>query len=290
MRTRYSSTLLAAVLILASGFHKQSAETSQEQSKTSEGPGIAQAMKMFYGNYDVEKRASVTSLPKEKTSLPEAGEEQMTVRPLFHAFSSEAGARSFVLVTYAVPPDYTCHGCAPLIGMAVFSQRGLEWTMDASNRAITTSGGWGEPSTDIKLVQIGPNRHGVQIIDVGGGQGETTTVLNLLIPWNGTVNLALERVIADNDEGACYPEGGLPCYENQRTVTFIPNEKTEFYNLELKLTGTDLPVSTADISKGARIVSGLESLKFEIGKYVQVSRQGDLTTEDLYVAKQEGLK
>jgi hypothetical protein len=115
-------------------------------------------------------------------------------------------------------------------------------------------------------------------------------VLKLLIPWNGAVNLALERIVADDNGGACGPEEALPCYANHRTVSFIPNEQVEYYNLELKLTGTDLPVSDADTSKRARKVSGLEILKFEKGKYVQVSRQGDLTNADHAVAKWEGLK
>ncbi|PYT47409.1 MAG: hypothetical protein DMG44_18315 [Acidobacteria bacterium] len=107
LRTKCSSALLAAVLIFASGCHKQSTELSPEQSETKEAFEIAQAMKMFYGNYDVKKQTSVASLPKEKSSFPAAGEEQMTVRPLFHAFSGDAGAHNFL-------------PCAPTIGMAVF--------------------------------------------------------------------------------------------------------------------------------------------------------------------------
>lgn len=290
MRIGSYSILFAALLILVSCFPKLSAQTSHEPSRTNQTFDIAQAMRMLYGNYDVKKQISVASLPKDKLSLPGAGEGPLTVRPLFHAFLSDGGVQSFMLVTYAVPPAYGCHGCAPVIGMAVYSQKGLNWKMDASNRAVTLAGGWGEPPKDVKLVQIGPNRHGVQVTDVGGGQGETTTVLKLLIPWNGAVNLGLERIVADDDSGDCGPEESLPCYANRRTLTFIPNEKGEYYNLELKLMGTDLPVSDADNSKRARKVTGVESLKFENGKYVQISRQGDLTNADHAAAEWEGLK
>jgi hypothetical protein len=290
LRTRSSSTLLAATLIIASGCHKQSTELSREQFQTNEAFDVAQAMRMVYGNYDLKKQTSVASLPKEKSSFPAAGEEQMTVRAFFNAFSGDAGAQSFVLLTYAVPTrdGFDCHACAPTIGMAVFSQKGLKWTMDASNRAITISGGWGKPPTDIQLVQIGPNRQAVKIIDVGGGQGETVAVLQLLIPWNDTVNLGLERIIADDDNGLCDPNG-LPCYANRRTVTFIPKDKVEYYDLELKLTGTDLTKTNAATFR-ARRVSGLETLKVENGKYVLLSRQGDLTTIDRVVAEREGLR
>ncbi len=281
------------MLIFTSGCHRQSTELFPEQSGTNEALDIAQAMKMLYGNYDAKKQTSVASLPKEKSGFPATGEEQMTVRPLFHAFSNDAGAHNFLLVTYAVPASdesYECHACAPTIGMAVFSQKGMKWMIDASNRAVTSAGEWGRPPTDIQLVQIGPNRQAVKIIDVGQGNGETTAVLYLLIPWNGTVNLGLERIVADDDKGACSSRGGLPCYANRRTVRFIRKSKIEYYNLELKLSGTDLPVSDAAASRRSRKVNGLETLKFEDGKYVQASRQGDLTNVDRVVAEREGLK
>jgi hypothetical protein len=281
------------MLILTAGCHKESTESSGDQSQANEAIDITHAMKMLYGNYDVKKQTSVASLPKEKSSFPAAGEEQMTVRMLFHAFSGGADTRSFLLVTYAVPASdesYDCHACAPTIGMAIFSQKGMRWTIDASNRAVTFSGEWGKPPTDIQLVQIGPNRPAVKVIDVGEGNGETTAVLQLLIPWNDTVNLGLERIIADDDKGLCDSNGGLSCYANRRTLTFIEKGNVEYYDLELKLTGTDLPVSDAAASRRARKVHGSETLKFENGRYVQASRQGDLTYVDRVVREREGLK
>jgi len=291
LRTKCHSALLAAALVLASGCHKQSPAISLEQSNTNEPFDLAQAMKILYGNYDAKALTSVASLPKEKSSFPASGEEQMTIRVLLGAFSGDAGAQSFVLVTYAVPAskqDFDCHACAPTIGMAVFSQKGLKWSIDASNRAITSSGEWGKPPTDIQLVQVGPNRRAVKFIDVGGGQGETTAVLQLLIPWNGTVDLGLEQIIADDNKGGCDSKGSLPCYANHRSVTFLRNDHVEFYDLELKLTGTDSPLSGTSGSMRARKVHGLQIFKFENGKYVQFSRQGDLTSVEDFIQKRKG--
>jgi hypothetical protein len=238
-------------------------------------------MRMFYGNYDVKKQASVAWLPKGKSSLPAAGEEQMTVRMLFNSFSGDAGEQTLVLLTYAVPSNdetYYCHACAPIIGMAVFSQNGS-----------TFAGEFGKPPTDIQLVQIGPNRGAVKIIDVGQGNGETTAVLQLLIPWNGTVNLGLERIVADDDKGLCDSRGGLACYANRRTVIFIPKDNGEYYDLELKLTGTDLPISDSAPSTRTRKVRGLEIFKFDNGAYQRVSKEGDDTYVDVAVAKRKDL-
>ncbi|MGB2592861.1 MAG: hypothetical protein WAJ96_19575 [Candidatus Acidiferrum sp.] len=247
-------------------------------------------MKMFYGNYDPGKNASVTSIPRDKTSLPGPGDVQMTVKTLFSSLSGNPGQREFVLLTYAAPSreGYDCHACAPVIGMAVFSEEGSKWSMDASNRSVCISGAFGNPSKNIEIVQIGRRQLAAKIIDVGGGQGETTAVLQLLVPWRGTLNLALQRVIGDDDQGGCGEDaGGLPCYANHRSVTFRKKETAEHYDLELELSGTDMPLSRGNPSTGARQVGGTEIYTFQDGKYVRTSMQGDTTFLDDFVAKQK---
>jgi len=83
---------------------------------------------------------------------------------------------------------------------------------------------------------------------------------------------------------------GLPCYSNQRTVKFIPNSKADYYYLELEMTGTDLMGGNGTPMQ-AKAVHSLETLKFENGSYVQVSRQGDVTTADrnLEILRSESL-
>jgi hypothetical protein len=252
--------------------------------------GIAQAMAMFYGNFDPEGQTSTVTF--SSTDSVRTYGEPMAVRPLFHTFNGVGIAQSFVLVTYAVPQrdeKYYCHACAPTLGMAVFTKKGSTWILTSSNRAVTDAGGFGKPPENVELVEIGKNRYAIQIKDIGDGGGERTTVLLVLVPWNNTANLALERIIADDDSGMCGPRG-LPCYSNHRTVTFSRNPKADYFDLELMLTGTDLPVSDTARVRSARKVSGVEVLKFENGKYQQVSRSGDLTTIDRVVAEREGLK
>lgn len=290
MRTDLFRTLVAISLLFTSTCRKQSTQPSSEKLHPDSPLSVPDAMRMLYGNYDAQTRSSTTAVGGTNNSKSDnAGMQQLIVRPVFHADINEAGANKFAVLTYAVPrTGFGCHACAPTIGMAVFSNTAQNWSIEASNKAVTKAGGWGQPPTDIQLVEIGTNRHAVQIRDVGEGQGETTTVL-LLIPWKGTVNLGLERIIADDDKGGC-GAGGLPCYSNHRTVTFLRNADAEYYDLELKLTGTDLPASESAPMRRARKVSGLEILRFENGKYVQISRQGDLTTVDRVVAGREGLK
>lgn len=278
--------------VLASGSHgEQGLKSFPQKSESADVFGVAQAMRMFYGNYDVKKHTSATRLPKNKTSFPALGEEQMTVRVLFNSFLDDPGAQTFFLLTYAVPSDdetYYCHACAPVIGMAVFSQTGGKWTMDASNRAVTFAGEFGKPPKGIELVKIGSSHTAAKIVDVGQGNGETTSVLDILVPWNQTVNLGLQRVIADDDRGACDPTG-IPCYENHRTVSFVRYDDGEYFNVELKLSGTDLPLddSGPQNRNRNRKVSGLEVFRFDDGTYTRVSTEGDRTYLDETVAKRK---
>ena len=214
----------------------------------------------------------------------------MTVRVLFHSFLGEPVARSLFLLTYAIPSNdktYDCHACAPVIGMAVFSQNGQKWHIDASNRAVTFAGEWGKPPKDIQLVTIGPNHVAAKIVDVGKETGgETTEVLELCVPWNGTVNLALQRIIADDDKGGCDPEG-VPCYGNRRQLSFVGRDDTEYYDIELRLSGSDVPLDVSASHQRKRQVSGLEVFRFDNGMYRQVSKDGDTTSLDEWMAKQK---
>jgi hypothetical protein len=272
-------------------WNKQPTDSGSRQGVTPESFDVARAMSLLYGNYDSDKRISVISF-SDQDPVRTRG-EPMIVRPLFHSFGSDGGRRIFVLLTYAVPQNdeqYYCHSCAPTIGMAVFCQSGAKWVITASNRAVTSAGEFGKPPADIELVQIGANRQGVKIIDIGKGNGENTSVLQLLTPWNSTVRVALERIIADDNKGMCDGEAGPPCYANHRTIAFRPEANGDYFELQLRLDGTDLQRSDDRDKSGVRRVHGVEILRFDQGEYKQISREGDLTAIDYVVAKREGLK
>ena len=294
MATKWLLYFLAVSLTFTAESRQQLSKLAVESSP-SIGFGSPEAMKMFYGNYDPVRKVSITTLPKDVTSLPGPGNEQVTVRTLFSSVIDNSDAPSFVLLTYAVPSrdeTYYCHACAPVLGMAVFSKEGRQWKMEASNRAVAFAGAFGKPPGDIQLVHIGPRPQAIRIVYTDLGNGETTSVLQLLIPWKGAVYLGLERVIADDNKGNCGPgSGGLACSANHRTLAFVHGDNVEYYDLELKLAGTDLPLPDTTPVTRARKVSGLEIFKFDHGKYVRTSTQGDITSLDDFVAKQrEALK
>jgi len=58
----------------------------------------------------------------------------------------------------------------------------------------------------------------------------------------------------------------------------------DYYSLELRLSGTDLPDSDQKV-RPARRVEGLEVLKFENGKYATVSCSGDVTSVEDFIGQ-----
>jgi len=279
--------------MLGLGCNRRGATSTAGHAEPPGTLGIAQAMAMFYDNFDLAKETSTTSFTKADSVYTYG--EPMTVRPLFQAFVSDAGRQTFFLLTYAVPTrdeKYYCHACAPTIGMAVFTNEQGHWVLSASKRAVTDSGSFGKPPQSVELVEIGANRHAVKIEETDEGNGETTKVLTLLVPWKNSISVALERIIADDDDGMCDDAEKvlLPCYSNQRRISFSPNSKSDYFDLELTLSGTDLPARVWPRLWRTRKVQGKEVLSFQNGKYVQLSRSGDLTTVDQAVAERENLK
>ena len=62
----------------------------------------------------------------------------------------------------------------------------------------------------------------------------------------------------------CTPNGSdLPCYANQKTVAFSSNPNSDYFDLKLSLTGTDLPVSDSAVGRPARKIRGLEVLQLK---------------------------
>jgi len=290
MRIPIFLLLPAAIFTFTSGCRDGSAELLHEKPVGQPTLELPDAMTMLFGNFDVKTQSS-TALMEDK-SATKHDRKPMIVRSLFRTGTIQAGEQRLVLVTYSVPRGETfdCHQCSPTIGMAVFSQSQRHWSVEASDASVTESGSWGRPPTNVQLLQIGPERQAIQIREVYRGGGETTTILQVLVPWKGGIRLGLYRVISDDDLGGCGDPELLPCYSNRRTLNFIPMGEAEYYDVELRLAGTDLPESDTLPANKARVVRGLEILTFQDGKYVRASRRGDVTSEDHFVGGGEDVQ
>jgi hypothetical protein len=151
-----------------------------------------------------------------------------------------------------------------------FSFDGNQWTLIASSKNPLVFGQWGLPP-DASSLKIGLNRWGVKLQISGGGQGETSVVIALFVPWKGTFDAALKRWMADDDAGDCEP-GGLPCYANHKDKKFVAGPDPNYSDILLTLSGTEM---TEEMPFRIHAVSGVERLRFENGKYKSLFRTGD---------------
>lgn len=243
-------------------------------------------MRTLFGNFDPATQSSVYDVPQ--TTIVDLGGfergDEIRLRTWMVLQATEAGVPKTILLTYAIPlrdQTFDCHACRPLIGAAVFEKSDHEWKVENSRTVASVAGSFGQPPEFARIVNIGPKKIAIEITDGDEGQGQTTTVKTLLVPWEGKVNETIERVIADDNKGSeCGDPNTLPCYEYHRQMKFVPGTNAEYYDVVVDLSGTDITDS-----EPFRLVkvNATERLEFKTGKYVRLFKKGDTTSLERFV-------
>ena len=251
-------------------------------------------MRAVYSNFDPKTNSSTFEVPQNAIldgSFFHLGDE-VVAQPLRTLAMIEDGKHKTILLTSAVPkasfgvPDrlntFDCHGCAPIIGAAVFVLDPAGWRMESSNIVAADGGGFGHPPAEFRIVAIGQHRIGIEMTDGYEGQGEETTSKLILVPWNGKVNPALRYVTNNNDRGACnLGADSLPCYSNGRRLQFVTGTDPNYYDILLTLSGSDLTEAPPFRSKAVR---GSQRLTFVDGNYKVERRVGATTSLERLIA------
>ena len=134
-------------------------------------------------------------LPKswKAEELPiEIGNDGLLVAEAFEQKYNEGGKEKYILLTQALNRDWVlegggCHPCAPIIGAAIFAKNGGQWTLEAENKFVDTLGSFGHFGGEVKLMQIGPQKHG--LLHEGGYmmQGCISTYFFIFMPHKGSI-------------------------------------------------------------------------------------------------------
>ena len=76
---------------------------------------------------------------------------------------SEKGKEKYFLLTQTtdLKEPQTCFACLPIMGAAVFSKEGGKWVLEAENKYVSMTGGYGVLGGDVALANVGPERHGI---------------------------------------------------------------------------------------------------------------------------------
>jgi hypothetical protein len=230
------------------------------------------AMRTMFGNFDTVTRSSLSKVPAEASTSNSnfEGVDEVRVRPFFVQELNENGVRRVYVLTWAKPAGqpFDCKGCAPLISAAVFTPGPEGWKAESIGRAVLALGDFGRPP-EASMLQIGPQERAF-LLRVTSSQERTTTAAALLVPWNGTIQEAMRTVVADSNTGNC--GGAYPCFKNERELKLVLGPDRKYNDIELTLSGTDMPHNPPYKTHS---VSGVERLQFHDGKYVHVERQGD---------------
>lgn len=272
---RLMTVVVAVLAMLCAGCRRE---------KTKPGPPNAAfdaetAMRTMFGNFDATTKSALSQVPAGASTSDSnfAQKDEIRVRPFFAQEVMEGGARKEYFLAWAKPAGqpFDCKGCAPLISAGVFVPAREGWKLESVTRGVLAFGDFGK-APEASVIQIGPDAHAF-LLRVTSAQERTTTGEALLVPWKGTVQDALRAIVADTDEGNC--GGAYPCYRNQREVKFVHGPNPQYDDIELTLSGTDMP---QEPPYKLRKVSGRERLRFEDGKYVPVDKQGDTISAEAH--------
>jgi hypothetical protein len=261
----------------------------------------SEGMRTLFGNYEPKSGTARSTVPDDRTfdlngSGFKAGDE-LVVRPFWRSAYKAGGVQKTVLLTYAVPfdPDwkpivagdqpFSCHACAPLIGMAIFAWSNMKWSLEASQSLVTRAGGWGLPPSVVRLVKIGRDRTGVELTPVDEGQGITTTSKQIVALPGSTISKVLNLLVAEDDHGGCdprQPSDEPSCYSYRKSITFRQGANADYYDIYAVLRGTDYG---DDLS--VHNVSGIEIFRFSDGGYKSISRRGSVTSTEQAIGRTE---
>lgn len=257
------------------------------------------AIRTLYGHAEPYLVAANAAVPSDN-SVDLGGSEfkagdPLVVRPFWSTVYEDRGTKQAVLLTYAVPfkPDwkpitqsdepFSCHACAPLLGVAIFQRLDGRWTPKASRVTILRVGAWGQPPSSIRLIQIGPHRKGIAITDTYSGGGSTTTSKVLIAFDESTISSALQILLGEDNAGACErhrpsrPTEGPECYRYRKNLTLRPGPNADYFDIYTYLHGTDYGEGS---SQDTRAVLGKEIFRWINGRYVSVLREGSITSTE----------
>ncbi len=239
MRLRAFALLLVLPVVFSPSSLAQGSKRAPAQRAAARAQGEAVIMQQMYGNYDARTKTSQWIKPT-KAALEMMG---LNAGPLISRMGGafpfqEGGNKKLLFVTWSVPRNFDCHGCSPLVSVAVFSQGAGKWEIEATESALTTSGAWGAPGT-FKLEQVGTERFALVVNSAFTAQGQTSEAAFFYVREGAKFKQALVLNLQEDNGGMC-GAGGHVCYSYESKYAFQPKGTEPYYDLLVTATGTRL--------------------------------------------------
>ncbi len=270
MRTLIATLLFATLLIPGCARHQQTKVVQPGPFDPSD------AMRTLFANFDPVIKASLYRVPEGAVKDPNfANKDEIRSRPFFVHDTTENGIHKYYMLAWAKPAGqpFDCQGCAPIISAAVFVPGSNGWQLESVSRAAIIFGDFGKPP-EAQLIQAGPQHHAFQL-RYTTTLANTTTYEALLLPWKGNIYDALQWEAANGNQGDC--GGAYPCFGYQRDLKFVSGASSDYNDIVLTLSGTDM---ASKAPYNLHRVSGTERLRFHDGKYIEFEKSGESVIAD----------
>ena len=99
------------------------------------------------------------------------------------------GKEKYFLLTQTtdLKEPQACFACLPIIGAAVFSKEGGKWVLEAENKYVGMTGGYGVLGGDVGLAEVGPEKHGIVHNLVITKYNCRGGVFDIIMPYHGSI-------------------------------------------------------------------------------------------------------
>lgn len=142
------------------------------------------ALATLYGDYDDQRGIAIwpdVHLPLASPGAALLNGKAALVRAAGSAEYTSDGGVKRMLVTAASPTvegGYTCHACAPLVGIAIFGRTETGWRVETEIRDLTLWGAFGNIGMP-QWLQVGRNRYGLALMSADMHQGNGDAVVQV---------------------------------------------------------------------------------------------------------------
>lgn len=226
--------LLVVCLSLHASVFAQSRDQSANGREMKGAFTFARAMELIYGSYDYSQMLSRWT--QGQTKQPP---KSLDVGPLMDMPYVENGTAKHLVITTASPQttdptEYTCHSCAPLIGLVLFERISDRWVVEASDLQFGSYGAFGQPPP-FSLVPIGTGRYGLIMTTSFGSTGEWEKSVTIIIPANGRFLKAFAAQTEGSSDWNCSrnaeeeKKNGCVAYDGD--VEMLPSSGSEYFDL-----------------------------------------------------------
>ena len=170
---------------------------------------------------------------------------------------------------------FECHACNVDVGAITYKQNSKKWEIISKQPQFGVAGSWGEVDDEVKpeIIQFSPTSLAIMLNSLDGNQGYFVEGKKVFVFARNSWHDVGFIITGENNSGTCDEtspppvEGWLgPCYTYKGTISVVNGSKSEYPDLLVTRTGTEI-----NEFRGAIIPAKNVTYKFKDGEYINPS-------------------